>query len=183
MNLASSSCCSGRGSGSVRRIGIHLGLGADSRQLCIRRDCPGAAREIRAGRRGERRFVVVRTNPSRRQRGPVLAEILKVRVDRLWCTTPAVLCVGTAGGACSVSSKVVRHKTVHVGLLDPFVNDGAGPGVDHLVAEDRCLIVKSPRRLDIAPGFGEEDWDVVVRCVHLEKNVAGGIVCRFATPV
>jgi len=112
----------------------------------------------------------------------VFAEVLKVRADGLWCATAAELCV-VAGSCGSASFKVVSDKTVHVRFLDPFVDDGAGPGVDHLLAKDCCLVVKGSWRLNNAASFGEEDRDVVVRCVLLERNVSGRVVCCLAAPV
>jgi hypothetical protein len=181
---AASSAGSSRGSGcgTARRLGIRHSLVADRRQRCIGRDCPSATGEVRAWWRSERGFVVVCANASRGERGPMLAEILEIRADGLWCTTSAELCV-VAGGCCGASFEVVGDKTVLVRFLDPFVDDGAGPGVDHLLAKDCCLVVKSSWRFNNAASLGEEDRDVVLRCVHLKEDVSGRVVCCFAAPV
>ena len=111
----------------------------------------------------------------------MLAEVLKVRADGLWCTTSAKLCVG-AGSCRSAAFEVVSDETVHVGFLDPFVDDGTRPGVDHLVAEDGCLVVECASSADVATGFGEEDWDVILRGVLLQEDVAGGFESGVSAP-
>jgi hypothetical protein len=77
----------------------------------------------------------------------------------------------------------VLDETVVVGFLDPFVDDGTGPSVDHLVAEDGCLVVKCARSPNVAAGLGEEDGDVVFGGVLLQEDVAGGFESGVSAPV
>jgi hypothetical protein len=108
----------------------------------------------------------------------VSAQILEIGVSSNWDTVHAI-CSIAAGAR---SAECIVDQAVVVCLLDPFVDDGAGPGVDHFVAEDGCLVVEGAGGTDIATGLGEEDGNVVLRGVLLQEDVARGLVSGIAAP-
>jgi len=162
--------------------GYRLASIADRGKLSVGFDFPGASGEVWAHRRGERRLVVVCADASRSKGSPVLAQVLKVRILGLWCAVPAESCVGAIDGSRGRLAQSVLDETVVIGFLDPFVDNGAGPCVDHLVAEDGCLVVECASSADVATGFGEENWDVVLGGVLLQEDVARGLESGVAAP-
>ena len=155
----------------------------DRWKLSVGFDLPGAGGEVWAHRSGEGGLVVICADTSRSERSPVLAQVLKVGAFGLRRAVSAKGCIGAIDDSRGGLAEAVFDETVVVGFLDPFVDDGTGPGVDHLVAEDGSLIVKCASGADIATSLGEEDRDVVLGGVLLQEDVAGGLVSGVSAPV
>jgi len=155
----------------------------DGWKLSVGLDLPGAGGEVWALRSGEGGLVVICADASRSERSPVLAQVLKVWALGLRRAVSAKGCIGTIDGSWGGLAQAVFDETVVVSFLDPFVDDGTGPGVDHLVAKDGGLIVKCASGTDIATSLGEEDRDVVLGGVLLQEDVAGGLVSGVSAPV
>lgn len=152
-------------------------------KLSVGSDLPSAGGELWTHWRGQGGLVVICADASRSERSPVLAQVLKVGVPGLRRAVPAKGCIGAIDSRRGGLAQAVVNKTVVVGFLDPFVDNGARPGVDHLVAKDGGLIIKCASSADIATSLGEEDWDVVLGGVLLQEDVAGGLVRRVSAPV
>ena len=78
----------------------------------------------------------------------MILDVVKIRLDGDWCAT-VDLTVG------------IRDEAVVVGFLNPFVDDGAGPGACHIGTEDGHLISEGALASTVAPCFGEEDGNRV----------------------
>lgn len=87
------------------------------------------------------------------------------------CAGNARLDIG--GYDCCGDFGTVGDQAVVVGFLDPFVDDGAGPDAVHCRAEDRALVLECARLHGVAARLGEEDGNVVVLGVGVERVVAG----------
>ena len=72
----------------------------------------------------------------------------------------------------------IADKTIVVRLLNPFVDNGTRPGVDHVWSENGGLIVKVARRDGVAAILGEEYGYRIVDCSSLQQAVAGCHVSR-----
>lgn len=114
----------------------------------------------------------------------MLLEVVKVRLDRCRRTlaSEAVLdqSVGRSG---TLHRGPVADQTVVVGLLDPLIDNGAGPGVSHLMTKDGRLVLKRAGAMSVAAGFGEENGDRIVRGILLEHVVTRLDVARGSTPL
>jgi hypothetical protein len=109
-------------------------------------------------------------------------QVLEVGTPGLWRAVPAKSCITRTDARRWGTAQGIINKAVVVGFLDPFVDDGARPGVDHLVAEDGCLIGECAGTAYVAPGLGEEDWDIVFGGIFLQEDIAGGLVSSISTP-
>jgi hypothetical protein len=91
-----------------------------------------------------------------------------------------VIEAGLEGGWGTGTAKVITggsaklDETVAVALLDPFIDDSAGPGTVHVRTEDGSLVLEETRLIkrDVAASLGEEDRDWVVLGLILEKRVS-----------
>lgn len=89
----------------------------------------------------------------------------------------ATLDVGTRGSSARFGA--VGYETIGIGFLNPLVNNRTRPIVDHFVAENGCLVLKSARRGSVASCLTEEDGDGEVDCLRLEVGVSRGRVGRL----
>lgn len=118
------------------------------------------------------------------QGGPLLLEVVKVRLN--WCRRAlageAVLdqSIGRSG---TLHRGPVANQTVVIGLLDPLIDNGAGPGVSHLMTKDGRLVLKRAGTMSVAASFGEENGDRIVRGILLEHIVTRLDVARGTTPL
>jgi hypothetical protein len=80
----------------------------------------------------------------------LIGEIVKVRLNGSRC--------------CIVDFAIwtIVYKSIFVDFLDPFIDDGAAPGINHMWTEDSGLIRERSWRRLIASCLGKEDWDRVV---------------------
>jgi hypothetical protein len=183
VRLASSTRDGGRNVGAAGGGGYRFASVSERGKLSISLDLPGAGGEVWARWCRKGRLVIVCADASRRERGPLIAEILEVGTPALWRAVPAESCIARTDARRWGSAQRVINETIVVGFLDPFVDDGAGPGVYHLVAEDGRLIGKCTGTAHVAAGFGEEDRDAVLGGVLLQGDVARGLVSSISTPV
>lgn len=168
-----------------RRRGVE-GL-AEGGQRRARVDGPAAGRRGRTGGGFDSRCgldVVGQGDAGRRQGFPLGLEVVKVRGDGGGHALAgvAVLDEGVGGRGVGGVGPVV-DQAVLVCFLDPFVDDGAGPGGGHVGAEDGGLVVEGARRCGVAARLGEEDGDGVVGGLVLEGAVAGGFVGGSTAPL
>lgn len=84
--------------------------------------------------------------------------------------------------ASRLTSRGVGDDSVAVLLLDPLVDDGTAPVIDHLGAKDGVLVIPCARAGDDASSLGKEDGDGEVLGVFLQLVVGRLGVCAGVAP-
>jgi hypothetical protein len=166
------------------------GLTRDLAQRRQRRagvEVPATSRRRRArqGSQVRRGGSVVRQSDARgSQRRPAGLQVCEIRHNRDGRTPSgkSALDVGRRRRRGARHARSVTDQAVVVGLLDPLVDDGAGPGVLHLRAEDGGLVVEIPRFGLVTTRLGEEDGDRVAGGVLLQLGVTRRAVGGGAAP-
>ena len=149
------------------------------RQSSRRINVPYTSSHIRASWRRKGGSIRRQTRSSRRSRRPSRFQVGEVWCNRCRCTTTSeAFSTDCSGGI----DGTVADETVVVCLLDPFVDDCAGPDVLHWGGEDGGLVAKGSWFGSVAAGFRQEDWDRVVGCVDGQLVVAGDGVGALAAP-
>ena len=152
----------------------------EGRQRRRRIDFPRAARHRGARGRRVRRRVRALLDARGHRALPHLAQVVEVRLHGGRGAGAGVAIRGR-GGAGGIDFGAVGYQPVVVGLLDPLVDDAAGPGVCHLAVQGG-LVVEGARADRVAARLGHEDGDAVVGRVGFEHVVPGGLVAAVAAP-
>lgn len=84
--------------------------------------------------------------------------------------------------ASGLTSRGVGDDSVAVFLLDPLVDDGTAPVINHLGAKDSVLVIPYTRARDDASSLGKEDGDGEVLGVQLQLVVGRLGVCAGVAP-
>lgn len=84
--------------------------------------------------------------------------------------------------ASGLTSRGVGDDSVAVFLLDPLVDDGTAPVINHLGAKDGVLVIPCARAGDDASSLGKEDGDGEVLGVQLQLVVGRLGVCAGVAP-
>lgn len=80
--------------------------------------------------------------------------------------------------------RTIADQTIIVRLLNPLVDDGSRPGIDHVWTENGRLVGKVARWDRVATIFREEDWHWIAFGEGLKFAVTGSHVrCGRATPL
>lgn len=130
-------------------------------------------------------FAVVRKNDTGGvQSSPLGLEIVEVGRHGSRGSLAGVTALDErVSGSRILDRRTVADQSVVVGLLNPLVDDGTGPGVRHLTAEDSGLVIKGTGGRGVATCLREEDRDRIASRILLQHIVAGHGIAGVAAPL